>query len=473
MLRKGKIPLSIGASDGTQRGPSDTNRRSWELVSEPSPRARWIDRALFIAWALVTYVLTFALSHSDDDVPTSNSVAAAAWGLAYLVAIAVIVVDRRTAIRLARGALPLVAIIVLAGLSTVWSVSPEATVTKSLALLGSTLVALALVCRLGLKGFVQALGLLFVFLALLNAALIAAAPSYSLKADGAWQGFFTTKSELGLTMVFGILTVICMGDTRRRIHQTAQIAAITLSFILVIGSRSVTSLLVAVALALIVPLAFWMRERQSSRTGLLRALVLSATACTAMMCSIDAKAVLDALGRDDTLTGRGTIIWPGVIDAIRDRPLLGYGHAAFWSPEGPSTQYVGSRAWMPGIAHNGFLEVALHTGMAGEAALVFFLLIGLLRGAALFWRGRDRLSAWPFLAMVYAILANLTETSFERGNEFHWVALVAAFLFSTDAWQRRVNRERTTIPACKSSLRSSSKTSASRVCGSASSCRLE
>ena len=46
---------------------------------------------------------------------------------------------------------------------------------------------------------------------------------------------------------------------------------------------------------------------------------------------LNADFIFDLFGKDQTLTGR-TLIWPYVIDDISERPILGWGFHAFWSP---------------------------------------------------------------------------------------------------------------------------------------------
>lgn len=438
MFGRGDTSRSGGAFDPSQTERSDLGAHGQELAAEPPPKQHLLDRALFIAWALVCFSVTFTQPENEEG----SRAVEALWGFAYLVAIAGIVVERKTAIRLMRASLPLILILVVAGLSTLWSDAPGIAARRSVALLGTSLVALSLVCRLGLKGFIETIGLLFMLVAAWSAALIVLLPEYGITPDRGWKGFFENKNELGLNMVLGMVMFSCVGDGSHGIRRIFQIAALPLFLVLVIGSGSATSFIVAVTLALLFLLALWSRARQSAKPALLGALVLSAAALAAILSGIGQNEAFGALGRDATLTGR-TEIWPRIIDAIGARPLLGYGHGVFWSPEGPGGPETSMFAdWYPGVAHNGFLEVALYTGMLGEAALIFFLVIGLTRAAAAFWEGRDRSSAWPLFAMLFVILTNLTETSFERVNSFHWVVLVAAFFFSIDAWQRRAVLER-------------------------------
>jgi O-antigen ligase len=81
--------------------------------------------------------------------------------------------------------------------------------------------------------------------------------------------------------------------------------------------------------------------------------------------------ILEFLGKDPTLTGR-TLIWSHVMDNISEKPLLGWGYAAFWVPGNPAAaQIAGALNWTAPNAHNGLLEFWLDVGLVGTSLFVF------------------------------------------------------------------------------------------------------
>ena len=100
------------------------------------------------------------------------------------------------------------------------------------------------------------------------------------------------------------------------------------------------------------------------------------------------------VGRDATLTGR-TDIWRIVLDAIWQKPLLGFGYAAATDFIRPLlVAQIGSAAV---DAHNGYLDVLLGTGIVGLAVLVFWILSVIIRGI-----GRVKMSAGRESGLLYA-----------------------------------------------------------------------
>ena len=94
---------------------------------------------------------------------------------------------------------------------------------------------------------------------------------------------------------------------------------------------------------------------------------VSALAFTAF--SFFGEDLLAVVGRDATFTGR-TDIWRIVLDAIGQKPLLGFGYYAatvdFMRP-----LLVGAIGQAAVDAHNGYLDVMLGTGIVGLVLLLF------------------------------------------------------------------------------------------------------
>jgi O-antigen ligase len=76
------------------------------------------------------------------------------------------------------------------------------------------------------------------------------------------------------------------------------------------------------------------------------------------------------LGKDPTLTGR-TELWSYVIDNISEKPLFGWGFAAFWVPGNPAALQIAEAVnWTIANAHNGLLELLLDVGVVGTSLFV-------------------------------------------------------------------------------------------------------
>lgn len=428
MFRSGEIPRTSLPFERSHSARTATVIGDRELTASAAHAPRLFDRFVFIAWAVaVTYL----------EVGKSTFLPGVLWSLAYLVAFVTIVLERKTLLPLLRASSPLILAFVVTGLSAIWSEAPMLVAQSTFGLFGATAIGIALASRLGLKGFIETIGILIVLQASSSALLIAYDPDLGVMGGGEWQGIFAHKNELGLAMVLGIATFACLGDEWRGIRRTLRILVLLCMMLLVLGSRSATSFSVALALALIVPLAFWSRDRNSVKPAIVGGSLLAVPIVASLVTGVGANTLLGFLGRDTSLSGRSDL-WQILITDIWQKPALGYGYGVYWSPNGPAAHYLLRLIhWNPGMAHNGFLEVALNTGLFGVAALLLLLAVAVTRASAMFWQGRDRTSAWPFFAIVYVILSNFSEASFERRHNIHWIVFVAAFLFASDFCRRR------------------------------------
>src|SRR5207244_5423105 len=74
--------------------------------------------------------------------------------------------------------------------------------------------------------------------------------------------------------------------------------------------------------------------------------------------------LVEAMGRDSTLTGR-TDIWKEVLSTDVD-PWLGTGFESFWLGK-RAEQLWKKYYWHPNQAHNGYIEIFINLGWAGVA----------------------------------------------------------------------------------------------------------
>jgi exopolysaccharide production protein ExoQ len=136
----------------------------------------------------------------------------------------------------------------------------------------------------------------------------------------------------------------------------------------------------------------------------------------------DFYAVAYTIFGDPTLTLR-TDIWAFAVKKIAERPWLGYGYEVFWgaglnSPsvrEGP-----GFVANMP-HAHNGYLDIVLHTGFVGLGIFVVLLMATLHQAGRL--AGHAFGVTWFILSLVvFCLLYNCFESTWFRS--FNLISMV-------------------------------------------------
>jgi O-antigen ligase len=407
----------------------------------PPVRVRW-----FVSLAILLAIVLQRFVSSDSD--TGGSLPAQLiWGLIYIAAVAGLIANRRQVAPLIRCSPEIVAIVLLALASCVWSDDPGLTLRRSVGLAGTTALAYYVVARFGLDEFIDLLANVTAIAVVLNLVAIFVTPDFGLMQDeyaGAYRGIFAHKNTCGLFLSLGIVTMILRAGVRR-VPTIVTWGVIALAFFELLGTRSITAVLVLAcccSVMTIIAVRTWPSRR---RAFVVVAGVAVTTVATflAVISGVDLDTVFSILGRDASLTGR-TDIWPGVARAVGDRVVLGYGYDVFWASDGAFQRYIpNTGGWRPFHAHNGYLELALDLGLVGVVLFVCLMgrgfagALALIRRSTLVWR------SWPLMAMISCLVLNLAESYIAKYNSSDWIVLVVAALFATkgeDAEHARVAR---------------------------------
>ena len=236
--------------------------------------------------------------------------------------------------------------------------------------------------------------------------------------DSMFCGVCMHKSSLGeLAFILGLFIVVDLVELRKEgepannlINKLIRYGLLLIGAWLVHTCKSATAL-ICFALGCII---LWGTARLVRMQHPVRALAYCVVlfACVyAVEKGFDVSGmILDALGKDRSLTGR-TEIWD-LAKQSGTNALLGVGYFSFWTSAAAESiqQYF---AGAMNSAHNGFLDMYLDGGMVGVSLLLILMLI---------WGGRSmkRMLAGTvfgrlgFTIWVLAILFNHSETAFFR-----------------------------------------------------------
>lgn len=142
--------------------------------------------------------------------------------------------------------------------------------------------------------------------------------------------------------------------------------------------------------------------------------------------------LMEGAGRDATLTGR-TGLWETLLGEPIN-PLVGVGYGSFWLGERLARYWAMYPTSPPIQAHNGYLEVYINIGLIGLTLVAVLLLNGLATVRARIvnlvpdMAAHDRVLATFGLAYVSAyLLYNVTEATFQGLNFLFTIFLILAF----------------------------------------------
>ncbi len=243
---------------------------------------------------------------------------------------------------------------------------------------------------------------------------------------GAWKGIYNNKNSFGAltalsTAMFFLLAIYEKHNRWRAwsyfsfcvalVLLSTSKTALSLSFIMLIvvigyrsfrfqGKKTIVYLSIAVILiggVLVTVISFW-------------------------------NPILNALGRDHTLSGR-TLIWEFLTEqSIPQRPWLGYGKDVFFKDAKHLSQLYQFTGFTAPHAHNGYYELILDIGLIGFFCFIVSLLIAYFHAFKLGYKANSAEYLWPFVALTDLILNNYTESLLMRLANIFWVLYIIVAL---------------------------------------------
>ena len=362
---------------------------------------------------------------SDDPNAPPNPMLRLYWPPVYALVLLLCARRRR---ELARSWAPAILValpVAWACASKSWSIMPDDTGRRAFALLLTTVFGFCLGAAFTGRRMVQIIAVAGLLLAAGSVVVSVAIPRDGVEHlvnVGDWRGLWDTKNALAGFMMIGALAAACaatLADGHRRLWVAGFVLCV-FDLLMSRGKTSLVCLLLGLALLAVFSLA---------RRGPVRAvLAVWATGALGLAAGFVAFLVPDAffhaIGKDPTLTGR-TQIWAAVLGQVAQRPLTGFGFAAFWNKTSVPAKVVARQTgWVAPEAHNGWLDLLAQVGWVGLALTAFGCLVGLVLAIA---RGAGRDDGWySSIYLVIFLAMSLAESVLLSGNNLVWVVFIAA-----------------------------------------------
>lgn len=323
------------------------------------------------------------------------------------------------------GALLVTPVVGWAYASQIWSLMPEVSSRRGMALILPTMFALYLAARYDWRTFIKIMGIVTLILAvgcLLSAVVTPSFGIHDTIHPGAWRGLFFEKNALGGFGVRGALfcLTLLIFDAKRA---WLWLGGALLCALLVVKSTSTTALLeVLIVYAGVIGLAFLRRGPVYAISGLW--LAAAALIAVGIVFAVDPDFFFNMVGKDSSLTGR-TNIWAAIMRQSALHPWEGYGYGAFWGARNGPAAWVALQAdWHVLAADNAWAEILVQLGWVG--VILFASTLVFMIPAALWATFRPGPAAyWAPLFLTTLLLNSITESIILKQNDLTWVIYVA------------------------------------------------
>jgi O-antigen ligase len=272
-------------------------------------------------------------------------------------------------------------LVILVFASKYWSIDPAVTLRRTIAMAIASAFAVYLGAAFRGPHLPRVLMHAGLVMAVGSLVMIFANPTLGIHQTdnaGLWRGLWYEKNQMGMIMVASaIAAAACLAspDPRRLLPGLT----LALSVLLVLATQSKTSLLcLLVGLGAVATL--WSMRRGGPAFAIVVVWIgVVVGGAAAELWFTDAAEVLRALGKDPSLTGR-TEIWESVMRRVAERPMTGYGYAAFWTLDSvPADIVQAETGWPAPSAHNGWMDLLVQLGWPGT---VFVAVVVALAGLA-------------------------------------------------------------------------------------------
>ncbi len=420
------IPDSLVWPQGLTSDRANVGSAALEPASPSTDWARRVEQALTI---LILFMMSDALigpllDPNQIGAGDENPWLRAMWLPIYGVT-AVLVAIRWRAMR--KVWLPLILVGVLMALawaSSTWSIEPDVTGRRVMALVFTSLFGIYLGARWSWRDFVTLNAVLGFLLAVGSYAVCIGYPTMGVHHGvnaGDWRGLWFEKNAMGAIMAVSVLASVATALLRPAQRWRWTLNAL-LCLGLVIMSRSGTALITiglifgaATALALL---------RRGPILGVMTVFAMGAVAFGAAAAQALAPGVfLTLLGKDPTLTGR-TDIWAAILRQAAAHPWLGFGYAAFWEKTSAPAAFVRAETgWQVPSAHNGWLDMLVQLGAVGVALCALLLAVAYILALV---RALDRRDGdWALIYLSIFLITAFSESVLMQRNSLPWTLCIA------------------------------------------------
>lgn len=380
--------------------------------------------AVFLIFMFSSALFSLVFGGDEEGSPVLRLI----WPPVYLMTLILVLMRPVPVLGLMVRAWPLVILAALPMVSAFWSLDAGLSLRRGLGVLMPAVFGLWLASRYSWTDLIRLLALSLGVLAVGSLIMAVAFPAYGVMSEvhpGAWAGLWEQKNRLGAVMAIATMGGMAAALTtpyRREVRYWG--ALVILAVFLVLMSTSRTGLM-ACMIGFGGPLMIYCARQGFIWAALAVFSGLLGVFALTLVIAIGPGVILEALGRDPTLTGR-TDIWAGLIRAVAERPWTGFGWGVFWlQEEGPVHWVRQATQWEVPSAHNSWLEIALGLGVPGAALAFGVYLMGLGASLKRLFSGVE--TYWALPGMAIWGLTSMSESVFMTTNGFTWMLFCITF----------------------------------------------
>lgn len=382
----------------------------------------------FVVFMLTGALIAPVIAPTQVETPILRFI----WLPVYAVIAGLIVFRFDKVIRAWPAWLMMFALVALCFVSKYWSIDPEVTERRVIAMAINSAFAIYLGARFRDDALPRVLMYTCLVMAVGSLIMVFGYPKvgvHQFDNAGLWRGLWYEKNQMGLVMVVGAVSAaatLAADHVAGRSHRLwICLATLGLTTLLVLATQSKTSLLCwGLGLGII---GGWWALKQGGAVvtviGIWLAVIIAAGAT--WLWNSDSAAILQALGKDPSLTGR-TLIWEALMRKVAERPWTGYGFSAFWGVDSiPAREIRIETQWPVPSAHNGWIDLLVQLGWPGAVAVGAIMAISAIFVVARTNGLGAREGYWSVAYLAVFTALSLSESVLLTHANLPWILMLA------------------------------------------------
>ncbi|QYC11339.1 O-antigen ligase family protein [Brevundimonas nasdae] len=402
-------------------------RASPEQIDDSPPLwEQWA--AGFVIFMMTGALIAPVLAPDQAETPILRMV----WLPVYAVTAGLIAFRFEKIIRAWPAWLILFGLIALAYVSKYWSIDPEVTSRRVIAMAINSAFAVYVGCVFRGAPLPRMLMNTCLVMAIGSLIMVFAFPRigvHQMDNAGLWRGLWYEKNQMGLVMVVGAVSSAAVlaadhlaGNGRK---PWVPLMAFGLTTLLVMATQSKTSLLCW--LLGVGMIGFWWLLKQGGAAITIVAVwfAVVTSSLAAWLWNTDSAAILQALGKDPSLTGR-TLIWEALMRRVAERPMTGYGFSAFWGVDSiPAREIRLETQWPVPSAHNGWIDLLVQLGWPGAIFVGAVMLVSAILVIVRLNGMGAREGYWSIAYLTVFTALSLSESVLLTHANLPWILMLA------------------------------------------------
>jgi exopolysaccharide production protein ExoQ len=376
----------------------------------------------------VIVLVTSGGQQEYEDIAYDNSLIRIAYFTIYGITVLLLSLRWRKTLQTLRQDYWIFSLVLLAGISFIWSFEKSNTLKDIFTITGSSLFGLYLASRYTLKQQLELMSWTYGIVIVLSFIFAVAIPKLGIMGaahQGKWRGVFSHKNGLGQSMVYSFLAFMFLTYQTKK-YKLLMWVGMSLSVLLLLLSASTSSMFNLFILVVVFFVLYIVRLPYLLMMPVI-ALIITAGEAFYLWSLDNSGAIFNSVGKDATLTGR-TDLWQLTTDMIWKQPWIGYGFGGFWQGlNGAESGYIlRAVTWTPSHPHNGYLQLLLDLGILGLSIFSIGFFTTMIRALNLIRSTKAVAALWPIVHMAQLLITSTTETQLFASNNVGWILYVAA-----------------------------------------------